>query len=130
MLAAETSGHGRKLAEMADPSKGNRIIMTTVHDAAAKKERIEDPATTKTRGKASATMTKRTTRIQVHVVQRESVVAAKISHRMLRARRGVTPPHHHQAAPMAVVVVVADQHDCEVPSRICHRKRLLMRAPD
>jgi hypothetical protein len=79
-LAVETSRHGGKLAEMADPSKGNRIVMTMAHDAAATKARIEDPAaTTTTRGKDSATMIKRTTRIQVHFVQREAVVAVEIS---------------------------------------------------
>jgi hypothetical protein len=51
MLATEMSRHGKRLVGMADPSKGNKIVMMMARDAAARKVRIVDPATTMTKGK-------------------------------------------------------------------------------
>jgi hypothetical protein len=62
-LATETSRHGERLVGMADPSKGNKIVMMMACDAVARKVRIADPADTMTKGKAPAAMTRRTTKI-------------------------------------------------------------------
>jgi hypothetical protein len=62
-LATEMSRHGERLVGMADPSKGNKIVMMMARDAAARKVRIMDPAAMMTKGKAPAAMTRRTTKI-------------------------------------------------------------------
>jgi hypothetical protein len=98
-LAAETSRHGGKLAGMVDPSEGNKIVTTMVHDAVATKVRIMDPAIMTTKGKAPVAMTRRTTKIQVHIARMEAVIAAEIGRMTLRANRGVAHPHHHQEVP-------------------------------
>jgi hypothetical protein len=90
MLAAEMSRHDRKLVEMVDPSKENKIITTT-------KVTIVDPTAKMTKGKALAAMKRRTTKIEVHIATREAVVAAEVSHRTMRAKRGVTHPHNLQS---------------------------------
>jgi hypothetical protein len=56
MLAAETSHHDGKLAVMADPSKGNKLDMTTACNAAATNIKIVLHAATMTKGKAPTTM--------------------------------------------------------------------------
>jgi hypothetical protein len=48
--------HDGKLVEMADPSKGNDLAMTTVCTVAATRISIALPATTMTKGKAPAAM--------------------------------------------------------------------------
>jgi hypothetical protein len=122
-LAAETSRHGGKLAVMAGPSKGNKIDMTTTHNAAVTKTKIVHHA-----GKAPATMT-RIRKIKLHVEQREAVAVAEISRSMSRARKGEIPPHPNQAAPMAVAAVVAVRPDPAALEKICHNKRPTTRAP-
>jgi tRNA A37 threonylcarbamoyltransferase TsaD len=62
-LAIETSCHDGKLAVMADPSKGNKLITTTACDVVAKKTRIVHPAAAATKGKDPAAMTRRTIKI-------------------------------------------------------------------
>jgi hypothetical protein len=64
-LAAKTSRHDGKLVEMADPSKGSKLVTTTVYDAVVKNTRIKHPAAVTTKGKAPAAMTRRTEKIQV-----------------------------------------------------------------
>jgi hypothetical protein len=103
-LDAETICHDKKLVEMADPSKGNNLAMTTVHIIAATIISIALPAATMTKGKALATMTM----IHLHEEKREAVVAAEINRRMARVKDDVILRHPHQAAPMAAVVEVAD----------------------
>jgi hypothetical protein len=106
-LAAETSRHDGKLAEMADPRKGHKIVTTTAHVAAAIKAWIaDDPAATTTKGKAPTVM-----------VQSQDV----------ESKRGMTHPHHHQAAAMAATA--ADRHDPVTPERIHHKKTPTTRAP-
>jgi hypothetical protein len=117
MLDAETIRHDGKPAEMADPSKGNNLAMTTACTAAVTRRSIALPATTMTKGKAPATMTT----IHLHREQREAVVAAEINHRTARVKE-VTLRHLHQAAPMAAAVAVAAQQDHATPVRI-HRTR-------
>jgi hypothetical protein len=56
-LATETSRHDEKLVEMADPSKGNNVGMTTTHTAAATRISIALPTATMTKGKALTAMT-------------------------------------------------------------------------
>jgi hypothetical protein len=104
-LAAETSRHGEKLVEMADPSKGNKLDMMMARIAAATRISIALPAASMTKGKAPTAMMI-TRKIQLHIEQREVVAVAETHHRILRAR-AVTPHHPHQAAPMAVAVAVA-----------------------
>jgi hypothetical protein len=104
-LAAETSHHGGKLVEMADPSKGNKLDMMTACTTTAIKINIAPTAALMTKGKAPTTMM-RTKKIQLHVEQREAVAVAETHRRTSRAR-GVTPHHPHQAAPMAAVAVAA-----------------------
>jgi hypothetical protein len=124
-LAAEMSQHGGKLAEMANPSKGNKIIMTMACITVVAKARITNPAATMTKGKAPAAMT---TRTQVRI-DKEAIVAVETNRRTWRAKRNMTHPHHHQASPMAAAVV-ADQHAPKAPNTICHKKKVTMRAPD
>jgi hypothetical protein len=61
-LAAETSHHDEKPVEMAAPSKGNILAMTTMRTAATKRISIALHAAAMTKGKAPATMTM----IQLH----------------------------------------------------------------
>jgi hypothetical protein len=56
-LAVETSRHNEKPVEMADPSKGNNLAMTTAYTVAATRISIALPAATMTKGKAHAAMT-------------------------------------------------------------------------
>jgi hypothetical protein len=57
-LAAETNRHDGKLVGMADPSKGNKLDMTTARTAAATRIKIDLPATAMTKGKVPAAMTR------------------------------------------------------------------------
>jgi hypothetical protein len=56
-LAIETSRHSGKLLEMADPSKGNKLDMTTARTTAVIRISIALPAAAMTKGKAPAAMT-------------------------------------------------------------------------
>jgi hypothetical protein len=56
-LAAETSHHDEKPVEMADPSKGNNLAMTTARTAAATRISIALHTAAMTKGKAPAAMT-------------------------------------------------------------------------
>jgi hypothetical protein len=96
MLATETSRHDEKLVEMADPSKGNSLGMTTAHTVAETGIIIALPAVAMTKGKAPAAMMM----IQLHEEQREAIAVVETHHRTSRAK-DVTPHHPHQAAPMA-----------------------------
>jgi hypothetical protein len=100
MLAAEMSRHDEKPVEMADPSKGNNLAMTTMRTTTAIRISIALHAAAMTKGNAPATMTM----IQLHEEQREAVAVAGIHRRTSRAK-GVTLHHPHQAAPMAAAVV-------------------------
>jgi hypothetical protein len=117
-LDTETIRHDGKPAEMADPSKGNDLAMTTVCTTAATKISIASLATTMTKGKAPAAITM----IHLHGEQREAVIAAKINHRTAREKDDVILRHPHQAAPMAAAVASADQQDHTILARI-HRTR-------
>jgi hypothetical protein len=57
MLGGGTSRHDEKPVEMAGPSIGNHLAMTTVRTAAATRISIVLPAAAMTKGKAPATMT-------------------------------------------------------------------------
>jgi hypothetical protein len=103
-LAAETSRHDEKPVEMADPSKGNSLGMTTAHTVAATRISIALPAT--------AMMT-----IQLHEEQREAVAVAETHRKMSRAK-DMTLHHPHQGAPMAAVAVAA-QPGHAAPKKIC-----------
>jgi hypothetical protein len=61
-LATETSRHDEKPVEMADPSKGNNLAMTTARTAEATRISIARHAAVMTKGKAPASMTM----IQLH----------------------------------------------------------------
>jgi hypothetical protein len=50
-MAAEMSRHDRKLAAMVDPSKGNKLDMTTARNAAATKTKIVHHASAMTKGR-------------------------------------------------------------------------------
>jgi hypothetical protein len=63
MLAAKTSHHDGKLAVMADPSKGNKLITMMARDAVATNTRLMHHAAVMTKGKAPTAMTRRTTKI-------------------------------------------------------------------
>jgi hypothetical protein len=97
-LAVETSRHDGKLVVMVDPSKGNRLGMTTARTAAATNIKIALHSTMMTKGKAP-----------------EAIVVAEIHRRMSR-ERGVTPHHPRQEAHMAVAVAVQPGH--VAPERI------------
>jgi hypothetical protein len=97
-LARETSRHDVKPVEMAGPSIGNNLAMTTACTAAATRIIIALHAATMTKGKAPAAMTM----IQLHEEQREAVAVAEIHRRTSRVK-GVTLHHPHQEALMAVV---------------------------
>jgi hypothetical protein len=125
MLATETSRHDGKLVEMADPSKGNKLDMTTARTAVATRISIALPAAAIAKGKAPAAMTI-TRKIQLHVEQREAIAVVETHHRMSRAR-GVTPHHPHQAAPMAVAVAAQPGH--AAPKKIRRITNPTTRAP-
>jgi hypothetical protein len=101
-LATETSLHDDKLVEIADPSKGNSLSMTTARTAAATRISIALPTTVMTKGKAPATMTM----IQLHIEQRESITVIETHPRTSRAK-DMTLHHPLQASPTAAVVVAA-----------------------
>jgi hypothetical protein len=103
-LAEETSHHDEKPVEMAGPSIGNNIAMTTACTAMATRISIALHATAMTKGKAPATMMM----IQLHKEQMEVIAVAEICRRTSRVK-GMTLHHPHQAALMAVAVVVAAQ---------------------
>jgi hypothetical protein len=103
-LDAETICHNGKPAEMANPSEGNDLAMTTMCIAAATKISITPLTTTMTKGKAPAA---RTT-IHLHEEQREAIVAAEINRRTARVKDDVILRHPHQAAPVVAAVAVAD----------------------
>jgi hypothetical protein len=84
---------------MADPSKGNKLVTTTAHDVATTEARIKHSAAVTTKGKAPTAMTRRTTNIQVHIEQREAIVAAEISHRTLRATKKCDPSPSPPSSP-------------------------------
>jgi hypothetical protein len=81
-LDAETICHDGKPVEMADPTKGNDLAMTTARTAVATRISITLPAATMTKGKAPAAMTM----IHLHGEQREAVVAAEINRRTERVK--------------------------------------------
>jgi hypothetical protein len=101
-LAAETSRHDEKPVEMADPSIGNNLAMTTARTTTATRISITLHAAAMTKGKAPAAMTM----IQLHEEQREAVAVAEIHRRMSRVK-GVTLHNPYQAALMVVAVAVA-----------------------
>jgi hypothetical protein len=105
MLAAETSRHDEKLVKMADPSKTNRLAMTTARTTAETGISIALPAAAMKKGKAPTAMTM----IQLHEEQREAVTAAETHRRTSRAK-DVTPHHPHQAASMAAAVAAQPGH--------------------
>jgi hypothetical protein len=113
-LDAETIRHDGKTAGMADPREGTDLAMTTACTATVTKTSIAPLTVTMTKGKAPAAMTT----IHLHEEQKEAVVAAKISHRMVRVKDGATLRHPHQGAPMAEAVVVADQQGRATLARI------------
>jgi hypothetical protein len=98
-LAGETSRHNVKPVEMAGPSIGNHLAITTACTAAATRISITFHAAAMTKGKAPAA----TTMTQLHEEQREAAAVAEIHRRMSRVK-GVTLHHPHQAAPMAAAV--------------------------
>jgi uncharacterized protein with ACT and thioredoxin-like domain len=98
-LAAETIRHDEKPVEMADPSIGNNLAMTTACTAAATRISIALPAAAMTKGKAPAAMTM----IQLHEEQKEVIIVAEI-HRGTARAKDMILPHPLQAAFMAVAV--------------------------
>jgi hypothetical protein len=104
-LAAETRIHDEKLVEMADPSKGNNLGMTTTHTAEATRISIDFPAAAMKNGKALAAMMM----IQLHEEQREDIAVAETHRRTSRAK-DVTPYHPHQAVHMAAAVAAQLGH--------------------
>jgi hypothetical protein len=125
--AIETSRHNGKLAIVVDPSKGNKLDMTTAHSTAVTKIKDVLHAAVMTKGKAPAAMT-RTRKIQLHAKQREAVAVAEI-HRKTSRESGVTPHHPHQAAPMAAAVAVAVHPGHTAPEKIPRITSPMTRAP-
>jgi hypothetical protein len=121
-LAAEMSRHDKKPVEMADPSKGNNLAMTTACTTVVTRISIALHATAMTKGKAPTAMTM----IQLHEEQWEAVTVAEIQHRTSRAK-GVTLHHSHQAAPMAAAVVAQPGHT--PPAKIRRIRIPMMRVP-
>jgi hypothetical protein len=124
-LDAEMIRHDGKPAEMADPSKGNDLAMTTAHTIAATRISIALPATTMTKGKAPAAMTM----IHPRKEQREAIVATEINRRTARVKDDMILRHPHQAAPMAVAVAVAVQQNHATLARIRRTRSPMMRVP-
>jgi uncharacterized protein YqfA (UPF0365 family) len=116
-LAGETSNHDVKPVEMAGPSIGNHLAMTTMHTAAAIRISIVLHTAAMTKGKAPAAMTM----TQLREEQREATAVAEIHRRTPRVK-GVTLHHPHQAAPMAAAVAVAAQPG-HMPLEKIHRIR-------
>jgi hypothetical protein len=114
-LAGETSHHDVKPVEMAGPSIGNHLAMTTACTAAATRISIALHATAMTKGKAPATMTM----TQLHKEQREAAAVVEI-HRRTSRLKGVTLHHSHQAAPMEAAVAAQPGH---APLEKIHRTR-------
>jgi hypothetical protein len=123
-LAGETSRHDEKPVEMAVPSVGNHLAMTTMRIAAATRISIALHAAAMTKGKAPATMTM----IQLHKEQREAVAVAKIRRRTSRVK-GVTPHHPHQASLMAAAAVVAAQPGHTPPVKVRRIRSPMMHVP-
>jgi hypothetical protein len=123
-LAAETSRHDKKLVEMADPSKGNNLVMMMARTAVATRISIALHAAAMIKGKAPAAMTM----IQLHEEQREAVAVAEIRRRTSRAK-GVTLHHPHQVAPMAAVVAVVAQPGHAPPAKIRRIRSPMMCVP-
>jgi hypothetical protein len=123
-LAGETSRQDEKPVEMAGPSIGNNLTMTTARTAAETRISIALYATAMTKGKAPAAMTM----IQLHEEQREAVVVAEIRRRTSRVK-GVNLHHPHQAALMAAVVVVAAQPGHTSPVKVHRIRSPMMRVP-
>jgi hypothetical protein len=98
------SRHDEKPVEMAGPSIGNHLTMTTARTTAATRISIHLPATAITKGKVPTAMTM----TQLHEEQREAIAVAEIRRRTSRVK-GVTLHHPHQVALMAAVAVVAAQ---------------------
>jgi hypothetical protein len=121
---AETIRHDGKPVEMADPSKGNDLAMTTARTAAATRISIALPAATMTKGKAPAAMTT----IHLHGEQREAIVVAEINHRTARVK-DVTLRHIHQAAPMAAAVAAVAQQNHATLARIRRTRSPTTRVP-
>jgi hypothetical protein len=121
MLDTEMIRYDAKQVEMADPSKGNDLAMTTACTAAATRISIALPAATMTKGKAPTAMTM----IHLHGELREAVAAAEANRRTARVK-DVTLRHLHRAAPM--VAAVAPQ-DLETPARIRRTRSPMMRVP-
>jgi hypothetical protein len=123
-LAAETSHHDETPVEMAGPSIGNNLTMTTAHTAAATRISIALHAAAMTKGKAPAAMTM----VQLHEEQREVIAVAEIHHRTSRVK-GVTLCHPHQADLMAAAVVVAAQPGHTPPPKVRRIRSPTMHAP-
>jgi hypothetical protein len=102
-LAGETSRHDVKPVEMAGPSIGNHLAMTTARTTTATRISIALHAAAMTKGKAPAAMTM----TQHHKEHREAAAVAEIHHRTSRVK-GVN--HPHQAAPMAAAVAAQPGH--------------------
>jgi hypothetical protein len=124
-LDAETIRHDGKPAEMADPSEGNDLSMTTARTVAVTRISITPLAITMTKGKAPAAMTM----IHLHEEQKEAVVAAEISRRTARAKDDVILRHLHQAALMAAAVAVADPQGHATLARIRQTRSPTTRVP-
>jgi hypothetical protein len=122
MLAGETSRHDVKPVEMAGPSIGNHLAMTTMRITMATRISIALQAAAMTKGRVPATMTM----IQLHEEQREAI--AEIHRRTSRVK-GVTLHHPHQAAPRAAAVVVAAQSGHVPPRKIRRTRSHTMREP-
>jgi hypothetical protein len=118
---AETIRHNGKLVEMADPSKGNDLAMTTARTAAATRISIVLPAATMTKGKAPAAITT----IHLHGEQRGAIVVVEINRRTTRVK-DATLRHLHQAAPMAAAVA---QQNHATPAKIRRTRRPTTRVP-
>jgi hypothetical protein len=113
-LDAETIRHDGKLAETADLSEGNDLAMTMARTVAETRTSIAPLTTMMKKGKAPATMTM----IHLHEEQRETIIAAEISRRMVRVKDNVTLRHPHQAAPMVAAVAEVDQQGHATLARI------------
>jgi hypothetical protein len=123
-LDAETIRHDGKLVEMADPSKGNNLAMTTACTAAATRISIALPAATMTKGKAPSA----TTTNHLHGEQREAIEATEINRRTARVKDDVILRHPHQAAPMAAAVA-ANQQNHATLARIRRTRSPTTRVP-
>jgi hypothetical protein len=124
-LDAETIRHDGKLVEMADPSKGSDLAMTTARTAAVTRISIALPAATMTKGKAPIAMTT----IHLHGEQREAIIAAEINCRTVRVKDDVILHHPNQAAPMAAAVAAADQQNHATLAKIRRIRSPTMRVP-